>query len=132
MWIIMGDKENKSDIEQKNQKDRSNMEKILSPGRSLFRIIMAIFAFIWFLAGGSAQTVLSLSGGAMGLSGVVTFLIRNPISFLIIGLIQVVLGLIIYLFSFSFVLVSILHFLWSIRWFYGYKKYRHLKDIRID
>ena len=113
--------------EVEEEKLSAEMEKQLSPSRSLLRILTAIFAFIWFLAGGSAQTVLSLSGGAMGLSGVVTFLLKNPISFLIIGFINVVLGLILYIFAISFMLVSIFHFLWSIRWFYGYEKYRHLK-----
>ncbi|MGZ7109472.1 MAG: hypothetical protein ACXVHW_10915 [Methanobacterium sp.] len=60
----------------------SKMEKQLSPRNSLIRIIIAIIAFIWFLLGGSAQTVLALSGGQLGLAGVVTFLIKNPISFL--------------------------------------------------
>jgi len=44
------------------------MGKKLVPDRSLFRILMAIFTFIRFRAGGSAQTVPSLSGGAMGFS----------------------------------------------------------------
>jgi hypothetical protein len=121
-------KKNKMEVSEsdKEKKLSSQMEKQLSPSRSVFRIIIAIIAFVWFLAGGSAQTVLSLSGGAMGLSGLVTFLIRNPISFLIIGIIQLVLGFIFYIISYSFVLLTIFHFLWSIRWFYGYKKYRHL------
>ena len=127
----MTNKKNKMEVSEsdKEKKLSSQMEKQLSPSRSLFRIIIAIFAFAWFLAGGSAQTVLSLSGGAMGLTGLVSFLIRNPLSFLIIGIIQVVLGFIFYIISYSFVLLTIFHFLWSIRWFYGYKKYRHLKSL---
>jgi hypothetical protein len=113
--------------EAEEEKLSAEMEKQLSLRKSLFRILIAILAFIWFLVGGSAQTVLSLSGGAMGLSGVVTFLLKNPISFLIIGFINVFLGLILYIFAISFILVSIFHFLWSIRWFYGYRKYRNLK-----
>lgn len=46
----------------------TKMGKKLAPDRSLFRILMAIFTFIRFRAGGSAQTVPSLSGGAMGFS----------------------------------------------------------------
>ncbi|MBI5679642.1 MAG: hypothetical protein HZC47_01915 [Methanobacterium sp.] len=123
-------KKNKTDVNELDNEKKlsSQMEKQLSPARSILKIIIAILAFIWFLAGGSAQTVLSLSGGAIGLTGVVTFLIRNPISFLIIGIIQVVLGLIFYIFGSSFLLLTVFHFLWSIRWFYGYKKYRHLKN----
>ncbi len=129
IWVDTMDKNNTEKIPDKAEKEKlsAEMEKQLSPSRSLFRILTAIFAFIWFLAGGSAQTVLSLSGGAMGLSGVVTFLLKNPISFLIIGFINVFLGLILYIFAISFILVSVFHFLWSLRWFYGYGKYRHLK-----
>lgn len=82
----MGNKKNIPDKKQE-EKDLSKMEKVLSPGRAITKIIIAIFAFLWFLAGGSAQTVLSLSGGSLGLVGLVSFLIRNPITFLIIGII---------------------------------------------
>jgi len=122
----MGNKENIPDKKQE-EKDLYTMEKVLSPGRAIVKIIIAIFAFLWFLAGGSAQTVLSLSGGSLGLVGLVSFLIRNPITFLIIGIIQVVLGLIFYLFFAEYYFMVIFHFLWSVRWFYGYKKYLHLK-----
>jgi hypothetical protein len=119
----------KKDFDQEEAEEKlAEMEKQLSPGRSLFRILVAILAFIWFLAGGSAQTVLSLSGGAIGLSGVVSFLIRNPITFLIIGLINVILGLILFIFAISIIIVSIFHFIWSLRWFYGYVKYRAVRD----
>ncbi len=105
----------------------SKMNKQLSKRNSLIRIIIAIIAFIWFLLGGSAQTVFALSGGQLGFTGVVTFLIKNPISFLIIGILNVISGIIFYIFAFS-PFISIFHFLWSIRWFYGFKKYRSLMD----
>jgi hypothetical protein len=116
----------------RNSKEKSeeelqrDLQKQLSPKISLMRIFIAIFAFIWFLAGGSAQTVLSLSGGAIGLSGVVSYLIRNPLSFLLIGVINVILGLILFVFEITFILLVIFHFLWSIRWFYGFFKYRKI------
>lgn len=98
--IFMNNEKNKiNDPELEMEKELSSqMEKQLSRTKSSVRIIIAIFAFIWFLVGGSAQTVLSLTGGSLGLVGVVSFLIRNPITFLIIGLIQVFLGLIFYLY----------------------------------
>ncbi len=102
-------------------------EKQLPKRRSLFMILMAILAFLWFLAGGSATTV--LSAGGFGFQGVVIFLIRNPLSFLIIGFIQIILGVLWILFFTSFIWLSIFHFLWSIRWFYGFKKYRSLKEV---
>jgi hypothetical protein len=126
----MKDNDNIKKVPDKIEEEKklsANMEKQLSPGRSLFKIFIAIFAFIWFLAGGSAQTVLSLSGGGIGLVGVVSFLVRNPFSFLIIGFIQIILGILFYLLSLTYLFLTIFHFLWSIRWFYGYWKYRNLK-----
>lgn len=126
----MKDNDNIKNVPDKIEEEKklsAKMEKQLSPGRSLFKIFIAIFAFIWFLAGGSAQTVLSLSGGGIGLVGVVSFLVRNPISFLIIGFIQIILGILFYLLSFTYLFLTIFHFLWSIRWFNGYWKYRNLK-----
>ncbi|MDP3066739.1 MAG: hypothetical protein Q8N08_08370 [Methanobacteriaceae archaeon] len=122
-------KNGKNDFnEVEKQKKLSQMNKILSPKRAVIRIIVAIFAFIWFLLGGSAETVLSLSGGAMGLSGLISFFLRNPITFLIMGIINVVLGLILFIFAISSIIVSVLHFLWSIRWFYGFFKYRNVNN----
>jgi len=123
--FMENEKNNLGEIEQK--KLSSQMNKQLSPRRAVLKIILAIVAFIWFLAGGSAQTVLSLSGGALGLNGMVSFFLRNPVTFLIIGIIQIVLGLIFLIFTISGFIPPIFHFLWSIRWFYGFFKYRHVK-----
>lgn len=108
------------------ENDEVMTKKQLPKRRSVFMILMAILAFLWFLAGGSATTVLSASG--FGFQGVVLYLIRNPISFLIIGFIQIILGFLWILFFTSFILLSIFHFLWSIRWLYGFKKYHNLKE----
>lgn len=127
---MVNEKKTSEDNASEEEKElAAQMEKQLSPRRSVTRIFIAILAFLWFLAGGSAQTVLSLSGGSLGLIGVVSFLVRNPITFLIIGIIQIILGLIFYLFFATYYFMVIFHFLWSIRWFYGYKKYRHLKSL---
>ncbi len=113
--------------EEEQEKLSSEMDKVLSTRRSVVRILVAIFAFFWFLAGGSVQTVKSLSGEALGITGFVSFFLRNPIAFLIIGIIQVVLGLIMVIYFVSYTIVAIFHFLWSIRWFYGYYRYRNVK-----
>lgn len=113
--------------EEEHEKLSSEMDKVLSTRRSVLRILVAIFAFFWFLAGGSVQTVTSLSGEALGITGFVSFFLRNPIAFLIIGIIQVVLGLIMVLYFVSYIPLAIFHFLWSIRWFYGYYRYRNVK-----
>jgi len=121
-------KEDRKDGMEEEQREKlsSEMDKELSTRRSVLRILVAIFAFIWFLAGGSVQTVTSLSGEALGITGFVSFFLRNPITFLIIGIIQVVLGLIMVLYFVSYIPLAIFHFLWSIRWFYGYYKYRNV------
>ena len=108
------------------EKVASKMERQLSPRNSIIRILIAVIAFVWFLLGGSAQTVLALSGGQLGLVGFVSFLIRNPISFFIIGILNVISGIIFYVFAISLI-VMIFHFLWSIRWFYGFIIYRNVK-----
>jgi hypothetical protein len=122
----------KVEKEEEQEKLSSEMDKVLSTRRSIFRILVAIFAFLWFLAGGSAQTVISLSGEALGITGFVSFFLRNPITFLIIGIIQVVLGLIMVFYFISYLLLGIFHFVWSIRWFYGYYRYRNVKDEATD
>jgi len=97
--------------EEEHEKLSSEMDKVLSTRRSVLRILVAIFAFFWFLAGGSVQTVTSLSGEALGITGFVSFFLRNPITFLIIGIIQVVLGLIMVLYFVSYIPLAIFHFL---------------------
>jgi uncharacterized membrane protein len=120
---------NDKNLEDADEKKlQEDMKKQLSPKRAFMRIIIAIFAFLWFLVGGSAQTVLSLSGGAMGLSGIVSYLIRNPVSFLLIAFINVIFGVYLFLFALSYAFLIFIHFLWSIRWFYGYFKYRKLQE----
>ena len=42
---------------EEQEKLSSEMDKVLSTRRSVLRILVAIFAFFWFLAGGSVQTV---------------------------------------------------------------------------
>jgi hypothetical protein len=124
----MGDNGKKNlDEAEREKKLSSKMDKQLSPFKALFRILVAIAAFIWFLAGGSAQTVLALSGGSIGFAGVVSFFIRNPVTFLIMGLVNVISGIIFLIFDISLIALAIFHFLWSIRWFYGYRMYRNLK-----
>lgn len=113
-----------SDID-KDQKWLSRMDKITSRSRAVGRIIFGVFAFLlWFFLG--IPPTLIYSSGIQTLIGTVSFFIRNPTIFLLIALLNVLMGLIGYLYI-KILWFSLFHFLWSIRWFYGYWKYNRLK-----
>ena len=99
--------------------------KVLSPRRSILRIFLAFLAFIFWIFTGYSPNILFTSG-VQGLVGVFSYLIRNPVIFLIIALVNVVMGLIFYILI-GTLFWAAFHFLWSLRWFYGFGKYGHLK-----
>lgn len=108
-----------------NQEQIKKMEKIISPSRAVFRIILGTFAFLlWVLLG--VPPTLIYSSGIQTFIGTVSFIIRNPVIFLLIALINIVVGIISYYFI-QLWWYTLFHFLWSIRWFYGYGKYSRLK-----
>ncbi len=109
----------------KDRKALSRMEKTTSRSRAVFRIIFGVFAFLlWFFLG--VPPTLIYSSGIQTFIGTVSFFIRNPVIFLLIGLINIFMGIVnlLYLHILWF---SAFHFVWSIRWFYGYGKYARLK-----
>lgn len=109
----------------KDKKELSRMDKIVSPSRSVGRIIFGIFAFLlWILLG--IPPTLIYSSGIQTFIGTVSFFVRNPVIFLLIALINVLMGIISYIFI-SLLWYTAFHLLWSIRWFYGYVKYSRLK-----
>ena len=111
--------------EDKDQKQLSRMEKIISPSRAVARIIFGIFAFLlWILLG--IPPTLIYSSGIQTFIGTVSFIIRNPIIFLLIAIINVIVGIISYFFI-QLLWYTAFHLLWSIRWFFGYSKYSRLK-----
>lgn len=104
----------------------SQMKKILSPSRAIVRIILGFLLFlIWILIGVSPTIIFTSS--LQGFIGVISFLIRNPIIFLLIAFVNIILGITSYL-LFQILWWSVFHFVWSIRWFYGFGKYRRLKN----
>ena len=55
--------------------------------------------------------------------GAFSFLVRNPIIFLLVAIFNILLGILVY-FTLGIILWAAFHIIWSIRWFYGYFKYR--------
>jgi hypothetical protein len=114
------------DIDTDEKELSSQMNKILSPTRSIVRILLGFLAFIiWILIGVSPTIIFTSS--LQGFIGVISFLIRNPIIFLLIAFFNIILGVTSYL-LFQILWWSVFHFVWSIRWFYGFGKYRRLKN----
>lgn len=112
-------------LDKDRNKELSKINKQISKPRAVGRLIIGFFAFLlWFFLG--VPPTLIFSSGIQTFIGTVSFLIRNPVIFLLIALINIFMGII------SYILVGILwystfHILWSIRWFYGYNKYMGLK-----
>lgn len=108
-----------------NKELTSKMNKQISRPRAVGRIILGFFAFLlWFFLG--VPPTLIYSSGIQTFIGTFSFFIRNPIIFLLIALINIFMGII------SYIYIGILwwtafHILWSIRWFWGYAKYRNVK-----
>ena len=103
----------------------SRMKKQLSPTRAVLRIIIGFFGFLLWIFIGVSPTII-FSSGIQEFIGTFSFLIRNPIIFLLIAFINIILGVIVYIFI-GILWWAVFHILWSIRWFYGFRKYHKLK-----
>ena len=108
-----------------DQEQIKKMEKITSSSRAFFRVIFGIFAFLFWVLLGIPPTLV-YSSGIQTFIGTVSFFIRNPVIFLLIALINIIMGIVSYYYI-QLMWYSVFHFLWSIRWFYGYGKYSRLK-----
>ena len=116
----------KQDKENLEQELSSKLNKKLSPTRGILRIVLGFLAFlIWILIGVSPTIIFTSS--LQGFIGVFSVLVRNPIIFLLIALLNIILGITYYL-LFQILWWSLFHFVWSIRWFYGFVKYSKLKN----
>ena len=101
------------------------VEKTLSARRGAVRVILGAIALLLWLLIGVSPTII-FSSTLQQFIGVISFFYRNPIAFLLIAFFNIILGLIVY-FTIAFYYWAAFHFLWSIRWFYGYFKYRKIK-----
>jgi hypothetical protein len=110
----------------KNNKELySKMDKEISRPKAVCRIILGILIFLfWFFTGISPTLI--YSSGIQSFIGTFSFFIRNPITFLLIAIGNIIMGIISYIYI-GILWWSAFHLLWSIRWFYGYIKYRNVK-----
>ncbi|HML05667.1 MAG TPA: hypothetical protein VK426_07840 [Methanobacterium sp.] len=117
-------KEKNSD--RKEEKVEGNVKKTFSAKRGVVRVIFGTIALILWILLGISPTIIFSSALQQSI-GVISFFYRNPIAFLLVAFINIILGLIVY-FTIAIYYWAAFHFLWSIRWFYGYGKYRKLKS----
>lgn len=102
------------------------VEKTFSAKRGVVRVILGTIALILWILIGVSPTII-FSSALQQSMGVISFFYRNPIAFLLVAFINIILGLIVY-FTVAIYYWAVFHFLWSIRWFYGYGKYRKLNS----
>lgn len=125
--IFQGDshlKRNRRDGASENDLSEK-MNKQLSPARAVVRIIFSIIGLlIWFLIGVSPTIIFSST--IQQFMGVTSFFYKNPIYFLLVAFINIILGVVVY-FLIGILWWAVFHLLWSIRWFYAYIKYRKVK-----
>jgi hypothetical protein len=123
----MGDnflRKGKKDTVSNEKKLAADLEKKLSPARAVFRIILGTFGLLlWILIG--VNPTIFFSSTIQQFMGVTSFFYRNPIVFLMVALINIFLGIMVYFIG--IIWWSGFHIIWSIRWFYGYVKYRNVK-----
>ena len=81
------DKDNNTE----EQELSSQMNQTLSPTRAILRIILGVLAFLIWIFIGVSPTIIFTSS-LQGFVGVISFLIRNPIIFLLIAIINIILA----------------------------------------
>lgn len=121
----MKEKKYSSNIEQEMELS-SKMNKQLSPTRAVLRLMAGFFALLIWLFLGVPPTLI-YSSSIQSFIGTFSFFIRNPIIFLLIAFLNIILGTLEFIFL-GVLWWSAFHWIWSIRWFYGYGKYRNLKN----
>jgi len=112
-----------------NNKEISSVNKTFSHCKGVLRIILGLVDLLLWIFIGVSPTII-FSSSIQEFIGVFSFLIRNPIIFLLVALFNIFLGILVY-FTMGIIFWAIFHIIWSIRWFYGYFKYRKttLEDI---
>jgi len=120
-------KKTENDRDKDENSADNEVQKTLSPKRGVVRVILGVIALIIWILIGISPTVI-FSSALQQFIGITSFFYRNPIAFLLIALLNIFLGLIVY-FTIAIYNWAAFHFIWSIRWFYGYGKYRKNKNI---
>lgn len=110
-------------------KSSSQVNRTFSRRRAFIRIFLGFVAMVlWFLVGVSPTIIFSSS--IQEFIGVFSFFVKYPVMFLLVALLNIVLGVIVY----SFMGIwwwAAFHLIWSIRWFYGYFKYRKASLVEV-
>lgn len=117
-------KKDDGDTDKKESSDE--VEKTFSQRRGAVRFILGVIALLLWILIGVSPTIIFSSALQQSI-GVISFFYRNPIAFLLVAFINIALGLIV-VFTIAIYYWAAFHFLWSIRWFYGYGKYQRLKS----
>jgi hypothetical protein len=100
----------------------SGVKKTFSHRRAVLRIIVGFFALLLWIFIGVSPTII-FSSGIQEFIGAFSYLVRYPVLFLLVALLNIFLGAIVYVYI-GIWWWAAFHFIWSIRWFYGYFKYR--------
>jgi hypothetical protein len=107
----------------------SGVKQTFSRRRGVLRIFLGLIALVLWIFIGLSPTII-FSSSIQEFIGAFSFLVRNPIIFLLVALLNIFLGILVY-FTLGIIWWATFHFIWSIRWFYGYFKYRSttLQDV---
>lgn len=105
-----------------DNKEVSGVDKTFSHQRGVLRIFSGLIALLLWIFIGISPTII-FSSSIQEFIGAFSFLVRNPIIFLLVALFNIFLGILVY-FTLGIILWAAFHLIWSIRWFYGYFKYR--------
>ena len=100
----------------------SGVQKTFSRRRAVLRIILGFIALVLWIFIGLSPTII-FSSSIQEFIGVFSFFVRYPVIFLLVALLNIFLGIIVFVFI-GIWWWAAFHFIWSIRWFYGYFKYR--------
>ena len=109
-------------MEIKDNIELSGVDKTFSQRRGVLRILVGLISFLLWIFIGVSPTIL-FSSSIQEFIGAFSFLVRNPIIFLLVALFNIFLGILVY-FTLGIILWAAFHIIWSVRWFYGYFKYR--------
>ena len=106
----------------KNKEDSIQIKKTFSRRRAVLRIFLGFIALVlWILVGVSPTIIFSSS--IQEFIGFFSFFIKYPVIFLLVALLNICLAAIVYVYI-GIWWWAAFHLIWSIRWFYGYFKYR--------
>ncbi len=100
----------------------AEIKKTFSRRRAVVRIVLGFFALVLWIFIGLSPTII-FSSSIQEFIGAFSFFIKYPVIFLLIALLNIFLAAVVYVYV-GIWWWAAFHLIWSIRWFYGYFKYR--------